>query len=466
MFRPSLASCLLLLIAGSLHAGDVTIEQHPFVIEAAFNANAMPGGDVVLLEIDAKTWEDFRITELANHGSLVGRDSLLAAFDSVGIERKIEDTRHAVASATLAVARAEQELKTLSETAPHRLAAARLAAEIAAEENTWFTQTRRKAEEEAAVQQLERSKQILANQQEELRQLAQMYQADDLTEDTEEIILTRQKHDVAAAEFALRMQTLEHQRTLEVALPRQAVTLANNQRDSAIALRDAEQEIPRSIELKKLELESLKAGLQREQQTLAELEHDRPLFEIKAPAAGWFYHGAIQNGRWTTGEALKSLVKNGRPPIHRPFATFIPASTGLGLVAFIPEATARTLAAGLDGTATFAGREDLEIPVQLTALATIPETDGTYRADLAATWPDGLTPAVGSTVGIRLISYQNPSAMVIPSAALTHDARGWTVEIMLADGTTERRPVKRGRVSNEETEILSGLEIGQVIIAP
>ena len=36
----------------------------------------------------------------------------------------------------------------------------------------------------------------------------------------------------------------------------------------------------------------------------------------------------------------------------------------------------------------------------------------------------------------------------------------------LADGKTERRPVKRGRISGENTEILSGLEVGQVVIAP
>lgn len=457
---------LPLLITAALHAGEVTIEERPFVIEATFDASVMPGKDVRLLELDAETWQDFRFVKLADHGTAVRKGDFLATFDTTGIDRALEDTRRAVATGTVAVARAQHELNVLVETAPHRLAAAKLAAEIARDENAYFTKTRRKAEEESADQHLVRQQQVLSNQMEELRQLTRMYQADDLTEETEEIILTRQKDSVAAAEFALRMATLNHKRNIEVTLPREAVTLANNERDTAIALRAAEEEIPREIELKKLELETLTSTLTRDKKALADLEHDRPLFELLATADGWFYHGPISNGRWTTGKLLEALVKNGRAPVRQPFATFIPASATLSLAAFLDQATALPLTAGLTGSASFAGREDLEIPVILTELARTPEPDGTYRARLSATWPKELTPAVGSRAQVRLVSYQQPAAILIPTKALAHDSRGWTVEILLADGKTERRPVKRGRASMGQTEILSGLEIGQVIISP
>lgn len=457
------------MAAVTLHAGEITIEPRPFVIEAAFNATVMPEGEVLLLELDAKAWEDFRLVNLAPHGAMISKGGVLAGFDTLGIERKLEDTRRSIAAGTLAVAHAEQELKALVETAPHRLEAARRTAQIAKEENAYFIATRRMASEETAYHKLERSKQLLSNHQEELRQLSKMYQDDDLTdatEETEEIILTRQKDSVIYAEFALRMETINNQYTLKVALPREALTLADNERDTAIVLLSAEKEIPRSIERKKLELEALKTAHAREQQTLADLEFDRKLCEFKAPANGSFYHGSIQNGRWTTGDAIKNLVKNGRPPVRRPFATFIPASGPLAIVAFPTETTARQLAPDLTGTATFTGREDSEFPVKLTQLASIPEPDGTYCAQLSATWPAYPKPAVGATMQARLITYQKPAAIVIPTKALAHDSHGWTAEIKLADGTTEHRPVKRGRVSGDETEIISGLEIGQVILTP
>ncbi len=454
------------LIAAASHAGEVTIELRPFSIEKSCAATALPSGDCVLLKLDPKAWTDFKILQLADHGSKIGKGDVLIRFDSEDIDKKLEDSRRALESGTLALTQAEQDSKTLAETAPNKLEALRRAAGIAKEENAYFTQVRRKATEETAAQSLKHSEQILSNQREELRQLSKMYAADDITEDTEEIILVRQQDAVAAAEFALRMETLDQKRTVEVTLPREAKTLADNERDTALALKKAETDIPRSIDLNKLALETLKTANLRAKQDLADLQADRALFEFKAPADGLFYHGPIENGRWTPAEVAKHLVPNGRLPVQTAFATFVPGTAKLTLVSFLDDATARALKPDLTGIASLAGREDLEILVKLLKLAAVPGPDGTYRADFSATWPKEIIPATGASVQIRLISYQQPAAIVIPTKALDFEPNGWTVEVRLADGKTERRTVKRGRISKEETEILSGLEVGQVIVVP
>jgi multidrug efflux pump subunit AcrA (membrane-fusion protein) len=466
MIRLSALHLVPVLIAAASQAGEITVEQRPFTIEKSFAATALPDDGTVLLQIEPKAWADYQILEVAAHGAKVAKGDVLVRFDAESIDKKLTDARRALESSTLNLAQAELDFKHLQTTTPHKLDAYRRAAETAKEENSYFTQTRRKATEENAAQALERRKQMLSNQQEELKQLAKMYDADDLTEETEEIILTRQKDDVASAEFALRMEMLDHKRTLEVTLPREAIALANSERDSAIALAKAEVDLPRAISLKKIELEALKTGHEREKEALAELEHDRTLFELKAPADGYFYHGPIENGRWVTGEGVKALVKHGRPPANRPFATFVPATAKIGLVAFLDEAAARSLKAELSGTAVLAGREDVEIPVTVSTLATAPGPDGTYRADLSVTWPKDPAPVTGASAQIRVIAYHQPTAIFLPARALTHDTQGWTVEVKLTDGKTERRPVKRGRISGENTEILSGLEVGQVVIAP
>jgi multidrug efflux pump subunit AcrA (membrane-fusion protein) len=455
------------LIAAVSHAGEVTIEPRPFSVEKSFNTTALPAGDCVLLKLDPKAWTDFKIIQLTSHGSKVAKGDALVRFDSEAIDKKLEDSRRALEAGSLALAQAEQDSKTLQETAANKLEALRRTAGIAKEENTYFTQVRRKAVEDSAAQALKRSNQILSNQREELKQLSRMYEADDITENTEEIILVRQQDAVAAAEFAQRMESLDHKRTLEVTLPREAKALADTERDTAIALKKAETDIPRSIELNKLELESLTTSNQRAKQALAELEADRTRFEFKAPADGWFYHGPIENGRWTTaGKILETLVLHGHPPAHAAFATFVPGTTKLALVSFLDEATARSLKPELTGAATLPGREDVEIPVKLLKLAATPCPDGTYRADFSATWPKEPVPAAGATAQVRMISYQQAAAIVIPTKALNFAADGWTVEVKLADGKTERRHVKRGRVSKDDTEILSGLEAGQVVVVP
>jgi HlyD family secretion protein len=454
------------LIAAATHAAEVTIARRPFFIEKSFTATALPGEDCTPLRLDPKSWQDFKITHIAAHGAFVKKGESLVRFDAAEIDEKLLDARRALESGTLSLAQAVLELKLAQDTAPDKLDAARRAAAIAKEENTYFTRIRRKAAEESAAQALKRNEQFLSNQREELKQLTKMYEADDITENTEEIILIRQQDAVAAAEFALRMEVLDHKRTLEVTLPREAETLANSERDTALALKKAEEEIPRSIELRKLSLATLETAQQRAKQDLIDLEADRALFEIKAPADGCFYHGPIENGRWTPGDLVKSLLPHGQLPVHKPFATFVPGNAKFGLIAFLDDATARSLAPDLSGSATLAGREDVEIPVKLAKIATIPGPDGTYRADFTATWPAGTVPAAGAAVQIRVVSYQQESAIAIPHHALSPDTTGWTVNIKLADGKTERRAVKRGRLSKEETEILEGLEEGQVIFVP
>ena len=466
MIRPTALHLLTLAMAATSPAGEITVEPRPFTIETSFTATAMPDKGCVLLQVEPKSWQDFQILELADHGRKCAKGDSLVTFDPETIDKKLVDLRRALDASTLNLAQAELDLKNLQETAPNTLDGLLRAAEIAKEENGYFTKTRRKATEDAAAMDLERKKQALSNQQEELRQLTKMYAADDITEDTEEIILTRQKDAVIAAEFALRMETLDYKRVLEVTLPREVVTLSNNERDAAIRLRKAEQDIPRSIDLKKIDLETLKTTHLRDKENLAELEADRSLFEFKAPADGWFYHGPIENGRWTPAEALKTLFPHGRPVVNRPFATFVPAAAKLIWVAFLDEAAALALKPDLTGTAILAGREDLEIPVKVTHLAAVPNPDGTYRADLSATWPKDLALIPGATAQIRMISYHQPAAIAIPSKALTYAAKGWTVEVKLADGKPERRTVKRGRVCKEDAEILSGLEVGQVIVIP
>ena len=453
------------LFASFVWAGELTIEPQSFTVEKTFSASVMPGDGDMAVRIEPKAWAEFCIEEIAAHGKRVAKGDVLLRFDAEAIDRKLADVRREIAAGKLALDQAAQELAHLQETATHRMEALQRAARIATEENDYFQKTRRKAAIETADQQLERKKQELANQQEELKQLKKMYEADDLTENTEEIILTRQKDAVAAAEFSLRMEQLDHKRALEVTLPREAVTLANNQRDAAIQLRKATTEIPRGIEIKQAELATLKANHERTLKSLAELEDDRALFEIKAKADGWFYHGSIENGRWSRGDA-KSLVKHGQPPLHQAIAALAPANTPRVLIAFLDEQTAGALPSEFVGVATPPGREDLEIPVSLAKLASIPGSEGQLRVDLSAKWPEKFQAMIGTTMSVRVICHHREAAIVVPRKALGRDPRGWTVAVKLADGKSQRRIVRCGRANTDEIEILSGLDAGQVILVP
>lgn len=463
VFLSFAAGLILIPESNAAETTEITIEKRPFVIRHEFSASVIPT-ETSLLEIKAAVWGDFKITRIAPHGSRVSKGDLLVAFDAEDIDQKLNDVRRSIETRSLELAQARDEFRHLEQTTPHRLEALKRAAAEAKEENVYFTRTRRKASEEAADQKLKRAEISLENEREELRQLEKMYAADDLTEETEEIILKRQKGQVVAAEFELRMQQLAHKRTREVLLPREAVTLADAERDTAIAIAKFEEDAPRAISLKKLGLESLETAATRDKEQLAKLEADRKQFEFTAPSDGWFYHGVIENGRWITGDVIKPLLMHGKPQPRKPFATFIPANAKLKLVGALNGNVALQLSDHLSGNAFLSGREDAEFPLRITRVAEAPEPDGRFMVELSATWPKAPAVAPAAQVVVNMITYENPSAIVLPAKALQYGSSGWTVSVKLADGKTERRPVKRGRVFNDECEILSGVEAGQVVV--
>lgn len=448
------------LIAAATQAGEITIEKRPFAIADSLVATALPAEGCTVLKLAPKVWEEFEILTITGHGAPVKKGEVLVSFKPAELARNLTDARREVEIGTLALAQAEFDFKTLQDTAPATLEKLRRDAAIAKEENEYFTKVRRKAGEDAVARSLKNIERMLAGQREELRRLTLISKPGTETDTT---AVARQEDAVATAEFALAMETLNHKRTLEVTLPREARSLADRERETALAAKKAEVEIPRAIALAKLELAGKSDRLQLARERVADLQSDQLLLESRAPADGTFYHGAIANGCIPSAEPLATA---GRIPPRQAFATFVPTTAKLALVSFLDEATARSLKPDLAGSATLAGREDVEIPVKLVKLAATPTAGQGFRADFSISWPDGFAPAPGSTARIHLISYQHLAAMVVPNRALHYEASGWTVAVKLADGKTERRPVKRGRVTAEETEIVSGLEVGQVIIVP
>ena len=433
---------------------------------ASFEAKAMPKDPVPTIELDAKAWPTFTIRTLTEHGAAVHKGDPLITFETKAIDQQIEDLQRSLVAQKLAIAEAKDTLAQLKETAPHQLDAAHRAAEIAKERHAYFKATDRQAQKDAADQRLKRSQQRLDNEAEELAQLKQMYKADEVTDGTEEIVLIRQQNAVHAAEFDLRLTKLDVQREIDVRLPRMATEFANAERDSVVALKYAESQVPRQAEQAQQKLVSLETQLERSQKSLAELEHDRGLCEIKAASDGVFYHGPIENGQWTTGELIRSLQPGSPVPLHKPLASLVPKATVLELVAHADAATARQLNDKATGIATLKGNESTEVPVGIASILLLPNTDGRYQIRLSPTWPKGLGVTTGSPADVQLLCYQNAKAIVVPAKALRYGVNGWTVEVKLADGKTERRSVKRGQRSGDQIEILSGLELGQVIMIP
>lgn len=459
----------LIFLAASIAispAAETTAEAQPFVIERKFTATLLPV-DPLPLALDAESWTDFVIERIAPHGAEVAKGELLVKFEREAIDRKRDDLRRALKSGALALASQELALAKLTEETAMKLEASRRAARIAAEELEYFTTTGRKAAEEEAANGLENASQRLDAAREELKQLRLMYEADDLTEQTEEIILKRQEYAVKSAELGFRLSELSTRRTLEVMIPRQAEELAAAAKSADIELEKVRNNLPRALEIARLEFEAATETRNRELEALADLDKDAALMEISAPNDGIFYHGSLAEGRWTLGELAKSLVQGGRVPTAKPFATLVPVDAPLVLTAHVGEAMTRGLEKQLRGIATLAGREELTLVATVADRATLPAADGSYRVDLTTRLPEDPRLLPGMTVECHFVLHRNESVIVLPAKALQlADDGKWTVQVKLADGKSAPREVVRGRMDGERVEILSGLEPDQVVVLP
>ena len=461
--RPLLLLTLALPATG--HARELTLEKKPFDVPASFTATVVPEHPDHLL-LDAHSASEFKILSILPHGSRVKKGDVLVTFDPEEIDRQIEESRRTRETNAQSLAELETDLAILRKSTALQLEDARRARRIAAEDLAHFETTGKKASEERNAEALKHAKEQLESAKEELSQLEKMYKADDITDETEEFILKRQRSTVASAELALKHQQQESERFTKTELPRKEETLRHADQQSTLNLRDAEENLPRHLKTKEIEFTAAQSRATRFLKKLADLEADRALFTLKAPADGWFYHGSMENGRWSTGDATKSLVRDGHVAPHRPFATFIPLNTPQILSAFVDETTARALRSHNGLHLSPAGREDLSTEAELLRTADVPGTDGTWRIDLQARPLKGWTTSVGSSWNVRTVIHHQDAAISVPQAALHHEGESWTVQLKLADGNAQTHTVTRGRANHDAVEILSGLEAGQVLIIP
>ena len=152
---------------------------------------------------------------------------------------------------------------------------------------------------------LKQSLSSLRNAQEELKQLQQMYEEDDLTEESEEIVLKRAKQAVESAEFRYQSAMITCERAIEQEIPRrtesQKETLARAEMTFQKAIRTIESEAAkREIELNKKEIK-----LKKQQADHEKLEKDRPRLNLTAQLTGIAVYGKLQRGKLSD-----------KPPMH------------------------------------------------------------------------------------------------------------------------------------------------------
>jgi len=319
--------------------------------------------------------------------------------------------------------------------------------------------------EAAARQDVKNRTDYLEYAREELRQLKKMYEADDLTEATEEIVLRRQRDAVRRAELSLAQIKAASERTLTIDLPRQADDWAKARTNMAQGLASQKILLPLQLAQKRLAVAKLKRDHAKAVKDLGHMTADRAKMTIKAPAAGVVYYGRCVRGKWSASPALLAkLTPKGAVVADEVIMTIVnPAS--LNVRAAAPEKDLHTLRAGLGGRAVPTGFPSKKLKVTVASVLTAPLPGGQYDVKLNVTSPCG--PVMpGMTCSVTLTAYEKADALTVPSGAVRPDpadADKRVVDVKTAAGR-EQRSITVGRTSGGKTEVLSGLAEGDVVL--
>src|SRR5689334_12607395 len=187
----------------------------PFRVEVSLKGVFESAGMTEVL-IKPEAWTGgLTVVKAVEPGAAVKQGDVLLTLDREKIDKAIRDLEAEQQLADLAIRQSELELPILERSTPLEMAAAERAKDRTDEDLRKFLATDKPLAVESAQFQVRNAANFLEYAEEELKQLQKMYRKD-LTEETEEIILKRQRNQVEQAKFNLRMTENRRDQTLKV----------------------------------------------------------------------------------------------------------------------------------------------------------------------------------------------------------------------------------------------------------
>lgn len=430
------------------------------LLDAVFESTAMAP-----IKIETKSWSDLTVLEAVAHGARVKRGETLVKIDTEKLVEQIKETEQDAPAAAIALDLAVAELANLEQTTPFKSDSAQRAHRIANEDLAYFEKTGRAQREKNSRFSLKSAEQRLEGAKEELSQLEKMYKADDLTEETEEIILKRQKFAVEGAELSLESARLFAERDQKTVIPREHETLKAAKRDQDAALPLSEVSLPRSLAKKRLDLDKLKRDQKKADKKLADLKKDLDNLAVTAPMEGLVYFGSCENGKWSGGaQVAKNLMPAGKLSANQVFLTVVDPDK-LVLRATATEADLQHLKPGLKGSAAPVSAPDKKLGAKVEEISFIPAAGGGFDTRISFKKDSDVRLYPGMNAKVSLGESGNGEVPLAPKDAVFSEGRKHFVYLPGKDGAkAEKRDVKTGESDGKMTEILDGLSEGDKIL--
>jgi HlyD family secretion protein len=469
---PGMALCLVSLAAPGASAATAAeppthvVAPVPFLlesrIEGVFESPAMAE-----VSLDVKRWTLLVVEEAAAHGARVRQGDVLVRLDTTKLDETIRDLEISRRLSDLGHGLLERELAVLERATPLQLELAARSRRMAAEDLARYEG--REAELAVADNDmaLDAARFRAESAEEELEQLEKMYTQDDLTEETEEIVLKRARFNAELARFNARFVEDRHDRISALELPRRLEAVRRTAVLAELDLERAQAALPVAVDRLRLDLEKSTQERRKAAENLAELKADREQLSIRAPADGIVYYGRWQQGKWIDAEQTAGRLRPGGK--LEPRAVFLTVVGGgpLFVRATVPEKDFAHVEPGREAVIVPRAYPELRLPGRVAGVTSVPVAAGRFEAVVQPERPEPPVVA-GMAADVRVVVARVPDAMAVPKKGVfadeLDDARRHVWVWTGAGNPLQRRPVAVGRSNDTLVEITAGLAPGEVIL--
>ncbi len=195
-------------------AATYKVEKGPLKVEVTLKG-VFEAESMTPFQLSLEGWTKHNVGPLAvhkavEHGSTVHKGDTLLWLDLERVDHQIRDLEAEQHNEEVSISLAEKELPLAERAAPAELAAVEHAKKVADEDLQEYLSKGRAYSEKSSEFFLKNTRDMLENAQDELKQLEKMYKANDLTEETEQIVLKRQRREVEFFTFFVKMSEYRH----------------------------------------------------------------------------------------------------------------------------------------------------------------------------------------------------------------------------------------------------------------
>lgn len=441
-------------------AATYTLKESPFSLKTKLSGT-IEATKATPIAMNLKRWADMTVIEVAPHGTSVKKGDVLISLETEKLKKAIQKLEEAMPGKEIALEASQRELETLEKTTPLTLERGRKAKVQAEADLAYYEDVTKEIQIRDAKQSVESAANYLAYAEEELKQLKKMYEQDDMTEETEEIILQRAENSVKNYRWLLEKAEERSERNLTTTIPRQHEKMERDVELTQISWRASEKSTRDALAKKRLEFEAAERSFEDSVRSLEEHKNDLEALTVKAPHDGIVYYGMAQRGKWTTASTVERKLQPGAKLSMREVVLTIVDPARVQLRVAAGETALKGLSPGQSGELVMKWNSDIKADAKVESVSFVPFYNNTFDTVVAVSGvkeKSKVMPGMAATAEIT--TYENKKALTVPKGAIKKDGDESTVTLKGGD----LRMVETGKSDAKVTEITKGLKAGDIIL--